>query len=154
MHVDFKIGITWGNTIWLPKLSRQQLFSFLFCTCCHNNNIIHCMHLWWICTRFLPQASFPLALFGCSRKINANIGTKCFVVIGHEIYSWCTPKFLDGLNCESKGEDIKRKRSWSVLLGWQHFKGRGACWSFEMGIRKIDKQLNYSHGLAQTKQVG
>jgi len=25
------------------------------------------------------------------------------------------------------------------------------CWSFGMGIRKIDKQVNYSHGLAQTK---
>ncbi len=34
----------------------------------------------------------------------------------------------------------------------QHFGGRGACWNFRMGTRKIDKQLNYSHGPAQTKQ--
>jgi hypothetical protein len=27
-------------------------------------------------------------------------------------FEWCTPKFLDGLNYKSKGEDIKRRRSW------------------------------------------
>jgi hypothetical protein len=29
----------------------------------------------------------------------------------------------------------------------------GVCWSSRMGTKKIDKQVNYSHGLAQTKQV-
>ncbi len=65
---------------------------------------------------------------------------------------WRTPKIFDGLNYESKEEDNRRKRSWGVLFGSQHLGGRGACWSSEMGIRKIDKQVNYSHGPAQTKQ--
>jgi len=26
-----------------------------------------------------------------------------------------------------------------------------ACWSFKMGTRKIDKQVNYLHGPAETK---
>jgi hypothetical protein len=30
----------------------------------------------------------------------------------------------------------------------------GVCWSFGMGTRMSDKQVNYSHGHAQTKQVG
>ncbi len=34
----------------------------------------------------------------------------------------------------------------------QHFGGRGVCWNFGMGTRKIDKQVNYSHGPAQIKQ--
>jgi hypothetical protein len=34
----------------------------------------------------------------------------------------------------------------------QHFGGRRACWSSRMGIRKINKQLNHSHGPTQTKQ--
>jgi hypothetical protein len=38
-----------------------------------------------------------------------------------------------------------------MLLGSQHFGGRGACWSFEMGITTNDKQDNYSHGPSQTK---
>jgi len=29
---------------------------------------------------------------------------------------------------------------------------RGACWNSKMGIRKIDKQVNYSHEPTQTKQ--
>jgi hypothetical protein len=29
---------------------------------------------------------------------------------------------------------------------------KGACWNFGMGTRTNDKWVNYSHGLAQTKQ--
>jgi len=39
----------------------------------------------------------------------------------------CTPKLLDGLNYEFKGEDNKRRRSWGMFLGSQHFGGKGAC---------------------------
>jgi len=49
----------------------------------------------------------------------------------------------------TKGKGVK------ALPGLQHFGGRRACYSFRMGIRKIDKQFNYLHGPAQTKpQVG
>ncbi len=41
-----------------------------------------------------------------------------------------------------------------MLFGSQHFRGIRVCQSSRMGTRKINKQLNYSHGLAQTKQVG
>jgi hypothetical protein len=60
------------------------------------------------------------------------------------------PKLLDGLNCKSKDENIGRRRNWGALPGLQHFKGRGACWNFGMRTKKIDKQVNYSHELAQT----
>jgi len=50
-----------------------------------------------------------------------------------------------------KHENNKRIKNWGRLLSSQHFKGRGACWSSEMGSRKSDKQVNYSHELAQTK---
>ncbi len=36
-------------------------------------------------------------------------------------------------------ENIGRVRSRSMLLGSQHFGGRGVCWSFGMGTRKSDK---------------
>jgi hypothetical protein len=39
-----------------------------------------------------------------------------------------------------------------MLLGSQHFGGRKACWSFEMGIITNDKWVNYSYGPTQTKQ--
>jgi hypothetical protein len=37
---------------------------------------------------------------------------------------------------------------WFTALG-----GRGVCWSSEMGIKKSDKQINYSHKPTQTKQA-
>jgi hypothetical protein len=49
-------------------------------------------------------------------------------------------------------ENNERVRSWGMLLGSQHFGGRGACWSFRMGLGKNDKQLIHSLGFAQTKQ--
>ncbi len=65
---------------------------------------------------------------------------------------WCTPKLLDGLNWKSKGEDSGRKRNWGTFPSSQHFEGRGVFWNSKMGTRKIDKQVNYSHKPAQTKQ--
>ncbi len=38
-----------------------------------------------------------------------------------------TSKLLDGLNCESKSEDNKRKKSWGTFLGSYHFGGRRPC---------------------------
>jgi hypothetical protein len=39
-----------------------------------------------------------------------------------------------------------------MFLDSQHFGGRRVCWSFMMGIKLSDKPIDYSHGLAQTKQ--
>jgi hypothetical protein len=44
------------------------------------------------------------------------------------------PELLYRLNCESKGEDNGRRRSWGALLSSQHFGGRRACWNFGMGL--------------------
>jgi hypothetical protein len=51
-----------------------------------------------------------------------------------------------------KGENNGRIKSCDTLPGSWHFGGKGACWSFEMKTRKNDKQVNYSHEFAQTKQ--
>ncbi len=65
---------------------------------------------------------------------------------------WHAPKFLDRLKYKSKDENNGRKKSWGTLPSLQHFGGRGACWSFGMGIRTHDKDVNYSHGPTQAKQ--
>jgi hypothetical protein len=46
----------------------------------------------------------------------------------------------------------QKDKELGTLPDLQHFKDRGACWSFGIGIRKSDKQINYSHRPAQTKQ--
>jgi hypothetical protein len=53
---------------------------------------------------------------------------------------------------KSKGENSGRRKNSGVFPGLQHVEGRKACWSSKMGIRKVDKQPNHSHGPTQTEQ--
>jgi hypothetical protein len=39
-----------------------------------------------------------------------------------------------------------------MLTNLQHSESKRACWSSGMGTRTNDKEVNYSHGFAQTKQ--
>jgi hypothetical protein len=57
---------------------------------------------------------------------------------------WRTPKLFDGLVTSPKEKGKK--------VGARSLAHRGACWNSRMRTRKINKQLNYSHGPAQTKQ--
>jgi hypothetical protein len=47
------------------------------------------------------------------------------------------PKLLNRQNCESKGENMGKIKSWGTLLGSQHFEGKGVCWNSEMGLRWV-----------------
>jgi hypothetical protein len=33
-----------------------------------------------------------------------------------------------------KVKTVERRKSWGMFLSLQHFEGRGACWSSEMGL--------------------
>ncbi len=61
-------------------------------------------------------------------------------------------KFFDGFNYESKDENNGRKRNWGVLFGSQHFEDKKVCCNSRIGTRMNNKQINYSHRLARTKQ--
>jgi hypothetical protein len=61
------------------------------------------------------------------------------------------PNYFVDLTMNPKGEQQKDKEM-GTLPGSYHFGGKRVCWSPGMGIRKSDKQVNYSNGLAQTKQ--
>jgi hypothetical protein len=62
------------------------------------------------------------------------------------------PTLLERLKCKFQSENGGRKNSLGTFYSLEHFGGRGVCWSSGMGTRKSDKQVNYSHRLAQTKQ--
>jgi len=47
---------------------------------------------------------------------------------------------------------MERKKIGVRSLACNTSGGRGACWNSGMGIKKIDKKINCSHGLTQTKQ--
>jgi hypothetical protein len=99
---------------------------------------------------------------GCDDKAengrdNGNYGYRepyCEIKFGNIVDEewWHNPKLFDKLNCESKGENNGRIRSWGTFSDLQHFGGRGACWGFGMGTRVNDKWVNYSQRFAQTKQ--
>ncbi len=63
------------------------------------------------------------------------------MIYGRVLLMLTYPKLLDGLNCESKGEENKSRRSWGAFFNSQHFEGRRVCWSFKMGTKKFDKQF-------------
>jgi hypothetical protein len=52
------------------------------------------------------------------------------------------PQAPYGLNCKSKGEDNRRRRSGDTLFDLQHFGGKRARWSSGMGLgRMISKSI-------------
>jgi hypothetical protein len=54
------------------------------------------------------------------------------------------PSFLIDSNVNLRWKQRKSKEL-GTLFGSQHFGGRGACWSSEMGIRKSDKHQLFTH---------
>jgi hypothetical protein len=50
----------------------------------------------------------------------------------------------------TKEEEVERYSLTRNTWGGGGF--RRPCWSFGMGTKTNDKRVNYSHGLAQTKQ--
>jgi len=65
-----------------------------------------------------------------------NVITDEKFIMKHHV-EWPTPKLFDGFNCESKGENSGKKKSWGVLPGSYHFNNRRACWSSEMRLGKL-----------------
>ncbi len=56
---------------------------------------------------------------------------------------------------ESKGWKQHKDKELGHVIWFVTLWGKGVCWSFGMGTRKNDKEVNYSHRPAQTKnQVG
>jgi hypothetical protein len=47
------------------------------------------------------------------------------------------PKFLDRLNCESKGENNGRRRSWGMLLACSTSKVKGRAGAPEWGLGRL-----------------
>ncbi len=67
-----------------------------------------------------------------------------------EFFHWHTPKLLNGLKLESKLKTSEKQGVGAHSLACNTLKGRGACWSSEMGLRRVTS-INYSHGLAQNQ---
>ncbi len=68
-----------------------------------------------------------------SPQMQLSLGEDCALTTLYLMH----PQAHYGPNCESKGEDNGRRRSWGALFNSQHFKGRGVCWSFGMGLGRM-----------------
>jgi hypothetical protein len=73
------------------------------------------------------------------------------VIVVYQVRDRHTPTLLERFKCKSKNGNNGRK-NWGAFINSQHFKGRRACYNFGMGIRMINKWVNYSQELTQTKQ--
>jgi hypothetical protein len=114
--------------------------------------------IWWLCIFKMQNHPSKLGIhwWKCTTPIHKptkyNLIKSCII---YRKTRWplidALPSFLIDLMWV-QGEHNGRTRSWGMLLGSQHFGGKGACSSSRIGIRKSDKQVNYSHGPTQTKQ--
>jgi hypothetical protein len=91
------------------------------------------------CVHRLGYVTCPLCGPQTTSQHSCNLSK--VVYMGHHKWlkhrHWHTPKFLDGLNYEFEGENIIKKRSWNALRNSQHFRDRGACWSFGMRLGRV-----------------
>jgi hypothetical protein len=67
------------------------------------------------------------------KKILINKSSKGIEPLSKKTLHRTHPKLFDGFNMESKGEDNKRKRSWSTLSTSQHLGVEG-----RVGVPKWD----------------
>jgi hypothetical protein len=52
-------------------------------------------------------------------------------------HGWHTPKLPDRLKCEYEVKTMEEQGVRDMFLGSKHFGGRGACWSFGMGLGRM-----------------
>jgi len=83
-----------------------------------------------------------------------NKGDSWLLVVGSQIaylspiyYFSHNSQLLEGLKCESKWKTTEEGGVGMRSLAHNTWRGRGACWSSEMGLGRIDK-LIHSHGPA------
>jgi hypothetical protein len=82
-----------------------------------------------------------------TKMINSlKITNQLFNHLGH------TPNFLKDSNASSKMKTMEKKGVGVHYLACSTSRVRRLCWNFGMGTRTSDKRVNYSYGLAQTKQ--
>jgi len=73
------------------------------------------------------------------------------IILVHTIGNDAPPNSSKNSNASSKLKIVKEGVGIRSLA--HNISGvRGPCWSFRMGTKTNDKQVNYSHGLPQTKQ--
>jgi hypothetical protein len=63
-------------------------------------------------------------------------------------------QFLEGLKCESKWKTTKGGRVGARSLAHNTLRGRGACWSSGMGLRRVDKLHSLTQACTQSTQSG
>jgi hypothetical protein len=67
-------------------------------------------------------------------KMNFVTNKKLPNVVGASRMNWHTLKLFDRFKCEFEMKTTKEQGVGDMLPGLQHFGGRGACWSSEMGL--------------------
>jgi hypothetical protein len=54
--------------------------------------------------------------------------------VGRELRA---PKLFNRLKYESEAKTMEEQEVGDTFPGSQHFRGRGACWSFKMGLGRM-----------------
>ncbi len=63
-------------------------------------------------------------------------------------------QLLEGLECESKQKTLEEDAIGARSLAHNTLRGKGACWSFGMGLGKVDKLYSLTRVCTQLTQSG
>jgi hypothetical protein len=63
-------------------------------------------------------------------------------------------QFLEGFKCESKWKTTEEGEVGAHSLVHNTLRGRGACWSSEMGLGRVDKLHSLTRACTQLTQGG
>jgi hypothetical protein len=63
-------------------------------------------------------------------------------------------QLLEGLKCEPKYKTTKEGGVGARSLAHNTLRGRGVCWSFGMGLRRVDKLQSLTRAYTQPTQSG
>jgi len=63
-------------------------------------------------------------------------------------------QFLKGFKCEPKWKAAEEGGVGARSLAHNTLRGRGACWSSRMGLRKVDKLHSFTRARTQPTQSG
>ncbi len=104
------------------------------------------------CSQCVPQ-KFPMGSQHLPQVSNVCLST-CSQIAPHFTPYLMHSQLLEGLKSESKYKTVEGEGVGARSLAHNTLKGRGACWSFEMGLKRVDKLYSLIRACTQPTQGG
>jgi hypothetical protein len=113
-------------------------WSVMICDMSNSSEIQFGWNPWVVLTMICCNASVPYVLSTCHviTCVHHVVNVLCVINVYHVfVFIMCLTRSQTQMWVW--GENNEKLRSWGMISGSQHFGGRGACWSFRMGLGRM-----------------